>query len=159
MALHEQAQRALAQLASPSHDEQQLVAADAGQRLECRLSALDSLGCAVVQFEITSDALQGKSIDELKNVAGALSARLTYLLEPIQPLEVDRDRCIVQMRSVPPERDASGTTYYELLVAGDGRLSLCRYARPTGGAGRQVIPAELTREVFLRLVRDFASVA
>ena len=94
-------------------------------------------------------------IDQLKKVADALSKRLTYLLEPISPIEVDADQCVVQLRSNPPQRDDNGTQYYELLVRRGGELSLRRYQKQSGGV-RQGVPAQVTREVFLRLIGDFS---
>ena len=95
--------------------------------------------------------------EQLKKIAEQLSARLTYLLEPISPIETDAQGCVVQMRSNPPHKDADRTSYYELLVSRSGELSLCRYTRPAG-APRQLIAAHVTREVLLRLAADFAAV-
>ena len=94
----------------------------------------------------------------MRKVAEALSARLTYLLEPIQPIEVDPDHCVVQMRSNPPQRNENRTSYYELLVARGGQLSLCRYEKDTSSI-RQCVPAQVTLEVFWRLLGDFSAVA
>ena len=90
-------------------------------------------------------------------MAENLSKRLTYLLEPISPIETDAQGCVVQLRSNPPHKDTDRTSYYELLVSRAGELSLCRYTRPAGGT-RQLIPAELTREVLCRLAGDFEAV-
>jgi hypothetical protein len=62
------------------------------------------------------------------------------------------------MRSLPPSKDADGITYYELLVSPAGELRLARYNRPAGSS-RQIIPAQVTREVLLRLVADFSAAA
>jgi hypothetical protein len=80
------------------------------------------------------------------------------LLEPISPIETDAHGCVVQLRSNPPQKEADRTSYYELLVSRDGWLSLARYSRASGQK-REVIPAQVTREVLLRLVGDFAAVA
>ena len=159
MALIDQVQAALAGLASPTQVPQQLSVQDADKSFHCQLTGLDSLGCAFTEFELTIGKLSAAPIDQLKRVAEALSARLTYLLEPIRPIEVDPDQCVVQMRSSPPQKDDNGTSYYELLVARGGRLSLSRYSRPVGQSEREAVSAHVTREVFLRLVRDFAAVA
>ena len=158
MSLAQQAQTALNGLASPSFGPQRIDVTDAGQRFECELSAVDSLGVAFERFAVTSDRLQAAGIDELKRVSEDLSKRLTYLLEAIQPIEIDRDQCTVQLRSVPPSKDNDRTSYYELLVRRGGEMSLVRYAADLG-AGRQVILAQVTREVLLRLVKDFSAVA
>jgi hypothetical protein len=62
------------------------------------------------------------------------------------------------LRSNPPQKEADRTSYYELLVRDSGELSLCRFVRPAG-QNRARIPAEVTREVLLRLVGDFAAAA
>jgi hypothetical protein len=59
------------------------------------------------------------------------------------------------MRSSPPQRDDNGTRYYELLVRRGGELSLRRFEKQPGTV-RQLVAAHVTREVFLRLVDDFA---
>jgi hypothetical protein len=61
------------------------------------------------------------------------------------------------MRSNPPQKEANCTSYYELLVARSGELSLSRYSRSVGQA-REVVPAHVTREVLCRLAGDLASV-
>jgi hypothetical protein len=133
------------------------VAAD-GRQLTAQIVALDALALAFEYLTMISNSLAQAPIDQLKKVADVLSKRLTYLLEPISPIEVDADQCVVQLRSNPPQRDDNGTRYYELLVRKGGELSLRRYQKHPGGV-RQLIPAQVTREVFLRLVDDFSTAA
>jgi hypothetical protein len=129
-----------------------------GQNLTCELVALDSLACAFNQFSLQSDPLAKAPLTKLKMVAEDLSRRLTYLMEPITPVEVDAEGCMVQMRSNPPQKDDNTTTYYELLVKRAGLLSLQRFTRQRG-VERVRVPAQVTREVFLRLVDDFSKAA
>ena len=131
---------------------------EAGQTLSCQLDAVDQLALAFSDLELFDDRLENASMDRLSQVSKKLSAALTYLLEPIAPIEIDSDRCVVQMRSSPPSRDEDSRSYYELLVQRDGRLNLNRYTKPNGGM-RLLVPAEVTREVFARLVGDFADAA
>ena len=154
MALQEQARAALQTAAGPFR----LSIEDAPQRLDCELTAVESLACAFSSFELSTSALADATPERLKRLGEKLSARLTYLLEPISPIEIDRERCVVQLRSNPPERDADRTSYYELVVERGGALSLCRYAKAPGDV-RQTVPVNVTREVFLRLIGDFSSVA
>jgi hypothetical protein len=107
---------------------------------------------------LTAPKLTGAAADVLKSTAEALSKRLTYLLEPISPIETDSQGCTVQMRSMPPHKEDKVTSYYELLVSRDGRLSLVRYQRAPGNP-RQAIAAHVTREVLVRLVGDLSSAA
>lgn len=137
---------------------QLLEGSEAGQSVRCELVALDTLACAFSSLTLTSTSLAGLSSTELQNVAGKLSKQVNYLLEPISPIETDAEGCTVQMRSMPPQKEDGRTSYYELLVSRAGGISLTRYAR-SGNADRQGIPAEVTREVLLRLIGDFAAVA
>jgi len=135
-----------------------LAATADGQEVRCELTALDSMACAFQSLLLHSSALAGRSAEQLKGVAEKLSARLTYLLEPISPIEIDAQGCLVQMRSNPPQKGEDGTTYYELLVARSGELSLRRFNAAQRGQ-RTAIAAQVTREVLLRLVGDFSAVA
>jgi hypothetical protein len=93
----------------------------------------------------------------LERIGKSLSDRLTYLMEPIAPIEIDAQACVVQLRSNPPQRDDDGRSYYELTVRRGGQIALVRFRKDTG-ATRQQIPATVTREVLLRLVGDFCAV-
>jgi hypothetical protein len=156
MNLKEQLRASLSALASFSQGTHALEATEGGQHLRVDLVALDRLACALDRVALSVESLKGATTDRLKQVAERLSSNLTYLLEPISPIEIDAHGCTVQMRSAPPQKEADRTTYYELLVQDTGELSLCRYTRPVGG-DRERIPAEITREVLLRLVGDFAA--
>ncbi|HKD37088.1 MAG TPA: hypothetical protein VKB78_09815 [Pirellulales bacterium] len=156
MSLRSKAETILKSIASFQDGEWLVECEDEGHSLRCRLNALDTLGCAFQTFEVENAALKSAKMDRLKQVAESLSRRLNYLLEPISPIEVDHEQCTVQLRSNPPQKDENGTSYYELLVAAGGRLSLCRFKKVAGNP-RHPIPAQVTREVILRLVADFAS--
>lgn len=131
---------------------------EGGKRLVCHLMNVNPLACEFEQLSLSTTALAQATMDELKQISDDLAARVTYLLEPIGPVEQDQSQCIVQMRSKPPQKGDDGTCYYELLVRRGGELSLCRYKKEPGDV-RKVIPAIVTQEVLLRLVDDFATVA
>ena len=158
MTLIDNIRTALAATPAFAQGTQTLAAEHAGQRFCCELTALDTLGCAFERFELRSDALADAGIDRLRAVSQNLSARLTYLLEPISPIEVDAEQCVVQMRSNPPQRDEHSTSYYELLVRKGGELSLRRWKKDSGDV-RQPLAAQVTREVLLRLAGDFSAAA
>lgn len=154
MSLMQQVKQQLASLSAP-----QVIRADDGRlHLTCELTELDRLACAFRELSLQNDALAAAPLETLREVADRLSKRLTYLLEPIAPIEADAEQCVVQMRSHPPQKGDSGTSYYELLVRRGGHLSLCRYNKPRG-ENRQRIDAQVTREVLCRLVDDFAQTA
>lgn len=130
---------------------------EAGQKLSCEFVALDSLSCALDQFALTTNKLADATPQRLKKLAEQLSARLTYLLEPIRPIEADDEQCVVQLRSNPPQRGEDGASYYELVIRRGGEMSLCRWQKSKGDERRRV-PANLTREVLWRLIDDFSTV-
>jgi len=121
----------------------------------CELTAVDTLACEFFDFMLQTDQLEGSDMEQIKSVSESLSQRLTYLLEPISPIEIDAEGCLVQMRSTPPQRDERGPTYYELTVR-RSYLRLCRYHKAKGQA-RQQIPIQVTREVLARLASDFVA--
>jgi hypothetical protein len=133
-----------------------LVAVDGG-KLRCALTAADQLACAFEEFAYEAPQLANAPWSQLDQIASALSRKLSYLLETISPVERDQDRCVVQMRSNPPQQEDDGTAYYELVVR-RGELALCRYSKARGQA-RRVIPAQVTWEVFCRLATDFSQAA
>ena len=123
-------------------------------RFEADLDQVERLGYSFVRFQFRTDQLAGASRDRLQKIGEDLSKRLSYLMEPISPLEFDQDGFTLQLRSDPPAKDDDGATYYEILARRGGMLSLERY-RKAPGQLRQVVSAHVTREVFLRLVVDF----
>jgi hypothetical protein len=125
-------------------------------RFTCDLAALETLACAFTRFEMTNAAWASQPIAGVKQIAEDLAKRLTYLLEPISPIETDADHCVVQMRSNPPRKNEDRTSYYELHVRRGGVLSLCRYEKQPGDP-RQQVPIHVTREVFRHLLDDFAA--
>lgn len=127
-------------------------------QFSAELCGLDSLGCAFTHCSLENPGLAGADIGQLKALADKLSARLTYLLEPLRTLEIDQDSCTVQMRSHPPHLHDGKITYYELLVQKGVVITLSRFVKESGSS-RTIVPAQVTREVFLRLVRDFAAAA
>lgn len=127
-----------------------------GRRIELELVELNSLACAFLELNVTDPALASADMPSLQAISAKLCARLNYLLEPIQPIEIDAEQCTVQMRSNPPAVDDDQTSYYELLVKKSGVVSLVRYGKQPGDA-RRVIPAEVTRAVLTRLVNDLAA--
>lgn len=129
---------------------------EAHRRLTCEINALDSLACTTSRLALQTTALAEASMDRIKQISESLASRLTYLLEPISPIEADAEKCVVQLRSNPPQKDSDGSTYFELLVERGGQLSLVRYQK-SSGEPRRVIPAQLTREVLFRLIDDFTA--
>lgn len=129
-------------------------AADGADRLSLGVARADAMAVAFTELRLTTDRLAGAKAERVRAVADSLTKRLTYLLEPLTPVEIDRDLAVVQLRSTTPQQDAESATYYELLVKTGGSLVLRRYRKPRG-ALREPIDATVTREVLARLASDF----
>jgi hypothetical protein len=127
------------------------------RQLVCETVERDSLAVSFKYLRLTTPELAGAKAPDLERIGNALAARLTYLMEPIAPIEIDAQECVLQLRSNPPQRDDDGRSYYELLVRRGGEITLTRY-RKDYGSGRQQIPATLTREVLSRVVADVCAV-
>jgi hypothetical protein len=134
------------------------VAAEAEPRkLTCDVVERNSLAVSFERLRLATSELASSSPADLERIGKALSDRLTYLMEPIAPIEIDARACVLQLRSNPPLRDDDGRSYYELTVRRGGEIALVRFRKETGATRRQ-IPATVTREVLLRLVGDFCAV-
>ena len=81
---------------------------------------------------------------------------MTYLLEPIQPIESDAEACVVQLRSVKPDDRGGVRSYYEALVKTGGSISLQRFDSQKG-ALRRSVSMTLTKEIIGRLADDFVA--
>lgn len=132
------------------------VVADGGDRLSLGVSHADALAVAFTELRLQTDRLKGAPVERVRAVAEKLTQRVTYLLEPLTPVEIDRELAVVQMRSATPQQDNESSAYYELLVRTGGSLSLRRYRKPRG-VMREPIDATVTREVLKRLAGDFVA--
>lgn len=133
----------------------QRVTSSAGPRtLRCEIDQCDQLAVAVYELVLETPELANVEVAKLQAASKALCERITYLLEPISPIETDADGCIVQMRSTPPQQQENGRFYYELFLRRGGSVAMYRYEKQPG-AMRQRVPATLTHEVLGRLVEDF----
>jgi len=125
-------------------------------RIEADLLAVEPIGCTFQTLGLTTGKLAGATLDQLKTISQTLTEKLTYLLEPIGLVEADADRCSIQLRSNPPQKGEDETSYYELMVRRGGDITLSRYSKKSGQL-RQIVPANVTREVLGRLADDFVA--
>ncbi len=145
------------QLSALSGGAATLTVDDTQRQLTCSIIEHNVLAVSFDQLCLKTAELANASAADLKRIGTALSERLTYLMEPISPVELDADACIMQLRSNPPQKNDDGRSYYELLVRRGGTISLTRY-RKERSSRRQPVAATVTREVLLRLVGDFCAV-
>ena len=132
----------------------QLVVEAGDRKLYCDIQRLDILAVAFGSLKLATSELAGVSMTDVERLSTELSKRLTYLMEPITPIERDQEQCVVQMRSNPPQQDDDGRNYYELVVCRGGELALARYQKQDSSP-RRCVPAVLSREALFRLVDDF----
>lgn len=127
-----------------------------GYRLALEIVAVDVLSCAFRELTLFVPNLVGREVGVLKQWAEALSRRVTYLLENIGPVEVDRLGDQVLIRSIPPDRRPQVAKYYEILLSakGNGTFSLKRFSFEPGQSGRATLDVQLTREVLEKLIQD-----
>ncbi len=120
--------------------------------VQCEFSTIDSMACAIER--VTVDFSSSRSAEQLRATCSELSAKLTYLLEPLQIIECDEELSTVQMRSNPPQADQQARRYYE-LTATPSHLALRRFEKRPG-QGREQIESVFTHEVAIRLVKDLS---
>lgn len=127
---------------------------DGGDQLLVRIDQAGPLAATVWELRLTTDQLAGASIERVRAVAEEVTRRVTYLLEPIQPIESDAEACVVQLRSTKPDEQQGVKSYYEALVKTGGTISLQRYDWQAGSI-RNSIAMTLTKEIICRLADDF----
>jgi hypothetical protein len=125
--------------------------------LTCELVQRNPLAVSFDLLRLATTELSSAGPADLERIGKALAERLTYLMEPIAPIEIDAAACTVQLRSNPPQRDDDGRSYYELIIRRGGEITLMRFHKEDGSV-RQQVPATVTREVLLRLIGDFCAV-
>lgn len=159
MSLRQQLAQALAAQPTPLPAPATLQVNHEVDNLTVELTALDTIACAFRRLELQTERIKDAAAETLKNISQDISNRVTYLLEPIGPIEIDSQGATVQLRSLPPRKDEDGTVYYEMLVRGAGSIELRRWKNAPGAASRTPLDAEVTREVLLRLTDDFVAAA
>ncbi len=127
--------------------------ADEQHSVRCHVTEAGPLACKFEKLVVESQLLADATSDRLRQISETLASRLTYLMEPMGPVEMDQAGCTVQMRSVPPRREEGAVAYFELLVQRGGSLTLTRFQK-SAEHPRQPIAAAVTREVLVHLVQD-----
>lgn len=118
--------------------------------------AVDALSCAFESLTLHVPSLVGNESGAIQTWADALSERVTYLLENIGPIEIDRQSSQVLIRSTPPDRTSTGMQFYEVRLSAqtNGTFLLRRYRAESGQPGRESVDIHLTHETLQKLVGD-----
>ncbi|MEM6328729.1 MAG: hypothetical protein AAF790_00615 [Planctomycetota bacterium] len=147
-------------LEQPGIDGASVVAADGGDRLTARIDESGPLAVSAWELRLDTKRLAGASMERVRQAAEEVTRRVTYLLEPITPVEVDAEACVVQLRSTQPQEESgpgqagAARSYYEVLVKTGGSIALQRYESQRGQLRRSVAMM-LTKEIVCRLAEDF----
>lgn len=129
---------------------------DQGMQLTIDFMAVDTLGCSFRELILHVPQLVGRELKILKQWADDLSRRVTYLLENIGPVEIDKLGDKILIRSTPPGRSRTTAKFYEVLLSArsNGTFSLKRFAFEPGQPGRDAVDIQLTHEVLNKLISD-----
>ncbi len=137
-----------------------LSVADGPHQITLKLIAASPVGVSFDVLDFVATDKPHWSADALKAWGDRLTARLTYLMEPLVVLEIDAVGGEVELRSQSPSVRDTLRTYYEMHLRREGTLQLRRVAFDTATRQRFVVTCHLTREALDRLADDLvASVA
>lgn len=135
---------------------EQIFAHDHGLRVRCEMSEANRLGCALTHLEIASEDQTKITTDELAKRVDDLCAHVTYLLEPLRTVEIDRNAHSVLVRSREPRRKDDELAYYELIADEKLHLTLRRYSYSLSQRKRYPVPFVLSRDQLGILLDDLS---
>ena len=117
------------------------------------VSEFDKLGLLVNHIEIKA---RNASSLPLEKQFELLKNKITYL-EEFTLIEYDRTNAALLLRSRVPQRLGNTVSYYEIVLKGGNQLRFGRYEFDQAIGRRRVLPANLSRQTFERLLVDFES--
>lgn len=140
---------------APFHDHvEQFVAHDAGLTVRCQVSGAEMLGVALTRLELVDQSAKNVTTSQLAARAARLCERVTYLLEPLQVIELDSRSKTAPIRSKQPRKQGKVLSYYELLSVADQGLTLSRYSFDPDAGMRTVVEFVLTPDQLELLLDD-----
>ena len=95
-------------------------------------------------------------LDDLKKRAEFLAKKVTYLLENFEVFEIDAVNLRIQLRSTSVQDERAALSYFEIIMQGNGSISLARILFDKGK--KQRIPFHLTNEVLEKLINDLVKI-
>lgn len=131
------------------------VHASAGShRLSVSVLRAGPIGVEADALEFVVQDQTNWSIDALRARADRLSARVTYLMEPLTVIEVDAQGGEVELRSQTPTSRQGRRFYYEVRIDRQGSLRFHRVSFDEATRKRARVPFRITTEVLQRLADD-----
>lgn len=133
-----------------------VVAEGGGVTVRCDMQSAEGVGCALTQLDMVEERRKVLNPDDLCRWAEWICGRVTYLLEPLGVVEVDRQSGVAVVRSKPPHRRGDRIAYYEMLADRNHHASLRRYQYDVRSKKRGAVTFPLTHEQLEILVDDLA---
>ncbi len=115
------------------------------------------VSCHAVTFHV--DRAQPLPLDALRAWGERIAARVTYLMEPLIPIEADAIAVEVLLRSKKPGQRPQRRVYYEARLQAAGNLTIGRVEFDETTRQRQPLPCQLTTETLERLADDLVATA
>jgi hypothetical protein len=135
----------------------EVAAADAAWRVSVSADRCDELGCLAWELTLRPTTAPAGPV-AVRDWAERVAARATGLLEHLKVVEIDAPRGLAQLRSEEPARKGDDLFYYELLLGGNGNVSVRRFhAHRSPGTRREQVAFALTHEALAKLVRDLTA--
>ncbi|HEV3164185.1 MAG TPA: hypothetical protein VGZ22_09145 [Isosphaeraceae bacterium] len=126
-------------------------------RLSLHLTACGSVGVAFDTLDFKTSVRPDWPTDALKAWGDRIVTRLTYLMEPLLVLEVDRIGREVELRSQFPTARDGHRSYYEIRLDHNGALRLDRSSFDETTRLRRPASCQMTREALERLTDDLVA--
>lgn len=127
--------------------------------ISLNLADFDRYSVALRHLEVFNKAIEvdkGEAESYLRQVAAAISQRLTYLEETLVLVELNVIDHIAQLRSSPPQQTPNETTYWEVMLYAwphpHARLTRCRWI--AGNRERVAVSYPATFAMLGRLAQD-----
>lgn len=130
-----------------------------GSALELDVREAGPVGLAANSLTFRASRRDGWTPDSLRDWGQHLAGRLSYLMEPVRIVEVDREATEVRLRSTPPTSRNGARSYYEVALRADGSLQLHRWRFDEASRRREIVPCLFTLEVIERLADDLPPAA
>ena len=130
-------------------------------RLELTIRTASPIGVEAdrLDFKARPEDAPDLVLGDLQAWADRLTARVTYLMEPLVLVEADAEGTTVELRSQKPTPRDGHRSYYEVLLDRGGRLRLHRVRVENSDRRRSEAPFQLSREVLERLADDLVATA
>ncbi|MBY0585980.1 hypothetical protein K2X85_02325 [bacterium] len=137
-----------------------MVASEQGVTVRCDVTQAEGVGCMLTHLDLVEENKSSLSMDELVHWAEWMCGRVTYLLEPLHLIEIDRRNGLALVRSKMPRRQNSSgklsenIAYFELVADRRHHASLRRFQFRRTTRDRGSVPFGLTHDQLEVLVDD-----